>query len=118
MGILYQETGQIEEPKQTFDNTVKRPMKFSPLNRLTELYLETGRKEEARVLAEKILDKQVKIPSLITISIKSKMRNLLNELDSLNDSPQLIESDMKPTTISSWQNCLLDLRTPRALLPT
>ena len=92
------------------------PVKFMPLYRLTELYLETGRKEDARVLAEKILDKQVKIPSLVISSIKSKMRNLLNELDSLNDSPQLIESDMKPTTISSWQDCLLDLRTPRALL--
>ena len=70
------------------------PVKFMPLYQLTELYLETWRKEDARVLAEKILDKQVKIPSLVTSSIKSKMRNLLNELDSLNDSPQLIESDM------------------------
>jgi hypothetical protein len=86
MGILYQETGQIEEPKQTFDNTVKRPMKFSPLNRLTELYLETGRKEEARVLAQKILDKKVKIPSSVINNIKNKMRNLLNEPDSLNNS--------------------------------
>ena len=93
------------------------PALFLPLYRLSVLYLETGRKEDARVLAEKILDKQVKIPSLVISSIKSKMRNLLNELDSLNDSPQLIESDMKPTTISSWQDCLLDLRTPRALLP-
>ncbi|WP_298645825.1 hypothetical protein [uncultured Proteiniphilum sp.] len=46
------------------------------------------------------------------------MRNLLNEADSLDDSPQINKSDMKPTTTSSWQECLFDLRTPRALLPT
>jgi hypothetical protein len=93
-------------------------VKFMPLYRLTELYLETGRKEEARVLAKKILDKKVKIPSPVINSIKNKMRNLLNKPDSLNSSSQLINHDMKPTTTSSWQDCLWDLRTPRALLPT
>jgi len=43
---------------------------------------------------------------------------LLNEQDSLNDSPKLIEYNMKPATTSSWQDCLPDPRTPRALLPT
>lgn len=94
------------------------PVKFIPLYQLTELYLETGRKEEARVLAQKILDKKVKIPSPVISSIKSKMRNLLNEPDSLDDSTQLIKSDMKTTVTSSWQDCLLDPRIPMALLPT
>lgn len=66
------------------------PVKFMPLYQLTELYLKTGRKEEARVLAQKILDKKVKIPSPVINSIKNKMRNLLNEPYSLNDSPKLI----------------------------
>ena len=78
----------------------------------------TGRREEARVLAQKILDKKVKILSPVINNIKSKMRNLLNKPDSLNDSSQLINHDMKPTATSSWQDCLMDLRTPRALLPT
>lgn len=36
----------------------------------------TGRREEARVLAQKILDKKVKILSPVINNIKSKMRNL------------------------------------------
>jgi|LSQX01.1.fsa_nt_gb O-antigen ligase len=94
------------------------PVKFIPLYQLSELYQETGRKEEARVLAKKILDKKVKIPSPVINSIIIKMRNLLNEPDSLDDSIQLIKSDMRTTVSSSWQDCLLDPRIPRALLPT
>ena len=94
------------------------PMKFMPLYQLTELYLKTEQEEEAQVLAQKILDKKVKIPSPVINSIKIKMRNLLNEPDSLNNPPQIIHHDMKPTITSSWQDCLLDPRTPRALLPT
>ncbi|MCE5204770.1 MAG: O-antigen ligase family protein [Porphyromonadaceae bacterium] len=94
------------------------PVKFMPLYQLTELYLKTGRKEEARVLTQKILDKNVKVPSPVINSIKIKMRNLLNVPDSLDDSTQLIKSDIKTTVTSSWQDYLLDPRIPRALLPT
>lgn len=94
------------------------PVKFMPLYQLTGLYMETGRKEEARVLAQKILDKKIKIPSPVINSIKNKMRSLLNDPDSLNDSSRLIKSNINSTTTTSWQDCLLDFRTPRALLPT
>ncbi|NLX66306.1 MAG: hypothetical protein GXZ19_05970, partial [Bacteroidales bacterium] len=94
------------------------PIKFMPLYQLTELYLKTGQKLEARRLAQKILDKKVKVPSQVINSIKSKMRNLLNESDSLNDSSQMIIHDFNPITTFQWQDCPLDLRTPRALLPT
>lgn len=94
------------------------PVKFMPLYQLTELYLKTGQKLEARRLAQKILDKKVKVPSQVINSIKSKMRNLLNESDSLNDSSQMIIHDFNPITTFQWQDCPLDLRTPRALLPT
>jgi len=94
------------------------PVKFMPLYRLTELYLETGRKEDAQVVAQKIMDKKIKIPSPIIKGIKNKMRNLLNELDSLNDSSQINKFDTKSTMISSGQNHLLDSQIPRALLPT
>ncbi|MDR0368666.1 MAG: O-antigen ligase family protein [Bacteroidales bacterium] len=95
------------------------PVKFMPLYRLAELYIETGRKEEARVLAQKILDKTVKVSSPVISSIKRKMQSLLKEPDkSLNDSSQIIHHDMKPTITSSWQDCLPNRTTPRALLPT
>ncbi len=64
------------------------PVKFMPLYLLAELYQETGRTEEARVLAQKIMDKKVKIPSPVISSIKNKMRNLLNEPDSMDNSSQ------------------------------
>ena len=63
-------------------------VKFMPLYQLTELYLETGRKDEAHVLAHKILNKKVKIHSALISSIKNKMRKLLNETEGLDDSQQ------------------------------
>lgn len=63
------------------------PVKFMPLYRLTELYLETGRKDDAHVLAHKILNKKVKIHSALISSIKNKMQKLLNEAESWDDTP-------------------------------
>jgi O-antigen ligase len=77
------------------------PVKFIPLYRLTELYLETGQKEKARILAQKILDKKVKVPSPVIDRIKSKMRKLLDEPDSFNDPSYLINQNMKLITILS-----------------
>jgi len=57
------------------------PVKFMPLYRLTELYIETGQNEEARVLAQKIVNKPVKVPSPAINSIKTKMTKFLNEPD-------------------------------------
>ena len=49
------------------------PVKFMPLYQLTELYLKTERKEDALILAQKIVDKEVKVSSpIISISIKCK----------------------------------------------
>ena len=53
------------------------PVKFMPLYKLVELYLTTGRDEEARNLAQKILDKEVKINSLTIHSIKNKMATII-----------------------------------------
>lgn len=106
-----------ETEKHLKKATAMCPVKFMPLYLLTDLYLETGRKEEAWVLSKKILDKKVKVPSPVINSIKNKMRNLLNEPEILKDTPQTIKSNMKSTTLL-WQDCFLDSRTPRALLPT
>lgn len=88
------------------------PAKFMPLYNLVDLYLETGRKEEMEILAQTILNKSVKVPSLLINSIKSKMRKLLNKPDKSNDL------DKELVISLSWQDCFLDFRTPRALLPT
>ena len=55
------------------------PVKFMPLYQLTELYLETGRKDEAQELAQIILDKEVKIASPVINSIKNKMGKMLDD---------------------------------------
>ncbi|HBK31769.1 MAG TPA: hypothetical protein DDZ96_06055 [Porphyromonadaceae bacterium] len=94
------------------------PVKFMPLYRLAEFYKTTGRNGEARKIAQIITDKKIKIPSPIINSIKNKMQNLLNEPDSVNDSPQRITSDKTTTSYFSWQEHLLKDRPPRALLPT
>ena len=54
------------------------PNRFMPLYRLAEIYMVTGRETEARDLAERILAKEVKIPSATVTAIKSKMRELIN----------------------------------------
>ncbi|HBL32596.1 MAG TPA: hypothetical protein DDZ96_02100 [Porphyromonadaceae bacterium] len=94
------------------------PVKFMPLYRLAELYRETGRKGEAQVLALKILNKAVKIPSPVINSIQNKMQNLLNDTDSANDSSHIIKSDKKSPPAFSWQDHLLKDKPPKALLPT
>ncbi len=113
---------QMQQYKQTEDYLKKAtamcPVKFMPLYRLVMLYSETEREEEAIILAQKVLDKKIKVPSAIINSIKNKMRNLLDESGRLNGSLQTINHIMKPTITTSWQDCFLDLRTPRALLPT
>ncbi len=84
---------QLQQHDET-ENQLKQaaamcPVKFMPLYKLAELYVETGRKEEARGLAKKIMNKKVKIASPVINGIKNKMRKLLNETDSLNDLSQV-----------------------------
>ena len=94
------------------------PVKFMPLFQLTKLYQETERQEEAQELAQIILDKEVKIASPVINSIKNKMRYLLNELSNLSDLSQIVKSKMELTATYSWQDYLLDVRIPKAILPT
>jgi O-antigen ligase len=53
------------------------PNRFMPLYQLTLLYMETNRNNEALILAQHIVDKEVKIPSSTVNAIKNKMRQLL-----------------------------------------
>jgi tetratricopeptide (TPR) repeat protein len=56
------------------------PGRFMPLYQLVELYKTTDRMNEAITLAQKILDKKVKIPSPTVNAIKNKMKQMLEEL--------------------------------------
>jgi hypothetical protein len=90
------------------------PVKFMPLYRLAELYKTTGRNGESRKIAQIITDKKIKIPSPVINSIQNKMQILLKEPESVNDSSQIMKSDKKSLTYSSWKEHLLKDRPPRA----
>lgn len=52
------------------------PIRFYPLYLLAKLYEESGQKEKARVMAEIILKKEIKVPSTAIKEIKQEMNNL------------------------------------------
>lgn len=62
------------------------PVKFMPLYCLAELYLTTNRYDEARILALKILDKEVKVSSPTVNKIKKEMQIIIDTQDYVNDS--------------------------------
>ena len=53
------------------------PVRFYPLYLQAKLYEESGQNEKAKVLAKKILNKKVKIPSTAIEEIKAAMKKLL-----------------------------------------
>ena len=55
------------------------PVKFMPLYSLTKIYYVIGRKDEAIHLAEKIINKPIKISSTTIIAIQRDMIRLLEE---------------------------------------
>ncbi len=55
------------------------PNRFIPLYRLGNLYKDTGRQAKARLLAQVIIKKQVKIISPEVMSIKAEMKGLVKE---------------------------------------
>ena len=55
------------------------PGRFMPLYQLVEMYIATGRADDAKALAQKIVDMEVKIPSSTVTVIKHKMRELLGQ---------------------------------------
>lgn len=59
------------------------PVKFMPLYKLTELYVETDQNGKALFLAQQIMNKEVKVTSPTISSIKNKMQKLLDETNSI-----------------------------------
>lgn len=54
------------------------PARFIPLYKLATVYRATGRTDEARALAQRILDKEMKVPSSIVYAIRHEMRQLVD----------------------------------------
>ena len=95
------------------------PVKFVPLYELANLYLAMGRFVEALTLAQKILDKEIKIPSTTIHSIKNRMLELLDGRDSINlpAEAQGRDNDVSQTKTPSGQDFLPALQTPAGRLP-
>lgn len=54
------------------------PARFMPLYKLATVYQATGRTDEARAQAQRILDKEIKVPSPIVYAIRHEMRQLVD----------------------------------------
>lgn len=59
------------------------PVKFMPPYKIAELYIKTEQKEDALILAQQIVNKEVKVPSSTITSIKNKMQALLDDSNSV-----------------------------------
>lgn len=70
---------QYDEAEQAFDQAAAMcPNRFMPLYKLAMLYTATGREAKARNLAERILAKEIKIPSATVTAIRYEMRRLID----------------------------------------
>jgi O-antigen ligase len=94
------------------------PVKFVPLYELATLYLAAGQTGKALTLAQKIVDKEIKIPSATVHAIKNRMRELLNGQDTgASAEAQGRNKDVSPTKIPTGQDFLSALQTPEGRLP-
>jgi tetratricopeptide (TPR) repeat protein len=94
------------------------PGRFMPLYELTELYTATGRTDEARTLAQQIVDKKVKIPSATVHAIKQKMRELIDREEGITVPASESRTDVEPINKTQpGQGHLLENETPKELLP-
>jgi tetratricopeptide (TPR) repeat protein len=115
----YKELGRYDEVEKHLKLAASMcPGRFMPLYELTELYTATGRTDEARTLAQQIIDKKVKIPSTTIHAIKQKMRELIDREDGINVPASESRTDVEPINkIQSRQDNLLENETPKELLP-
>lgn len=77
----YQKTSDITNALEIYRNaSYMIPARFLPLFRIFEIYKETGQNDLAQKWAEKILNKQVKIPSVTVSYIQNEAKSFLNTL--------------------------------------
>jgi hypothetical protein len=89
-----------------------------PLYELTELYTATGRTDEARTLAQQIVDKKVKIPSATVHAIKQKMQKLIDRKEEIHVPASESRTDVEPINKTQpGQGHLLENETPKEPQP-
>lgn len=77
----YQKSNNISKALEIYSNaSYMIPARFLPLFRIFEIYKETGHNDLAQQWAEKILYKQVKIPSVTVSYIQNEAKSFLNTL--------------------------------------
>ena len=82
----YKELGKYTEAEKHLKTAAAMcPARFMPLYELVKLYQVTGRSDEAMVLAKKIIDKDVKIPSSTVIEIVNEMKRFLETKETSHD---------------------------------
>jgi tetratricopeptide (TPR) repeat protein len=115
----YKELGMYDETEKHYKLAAGMcPGRFMPLYKLTELYTATGRIEEARTLAQQIVDKKVKIPSVTVHAIKRKMRELIDREEGINVPASENRTDVESfNETQPRQGNLLENETPKELFP-
>ena len=73
------------------------PVRFMPLYELAKLYDDAGRKDETLAMAKKIIDKDVKIPSLAITGIKNEMRQFIEAHEATANEPASVDHTLKPS---------------------
>lgn len=80
LGYNYEQLDSLKHAEKHYYLAHKMvPVKFMPLYSLAKLYDRTGQKKNAYMLAEEIINKEVKIPSLKINRIKNEMRQLISK---------------------------------------
>lgn len=80
LGDCYQATGQIEKATQAYTKAHNiNPAKLYPEYLLVKMYYRVGKQEEAKALARKILNKQIKVASLAVNEIFAEMQTILKD---------------------------------------
>ena len=93
------------------------PSRFMPLYALAKLYEAMGRRDDALALADKIIDKDVKIPSAMVIAIKNAMRRLIEEQEASNNPESEPQTGSEPEKDKPRQGETPKVRPNGATLP-
>ncbi len=74
----YRKTKQYPEAEQHFKTAAAMcPARFMPLYKLFKIYTETGETDKARIMAGRILAKEVKVPSPLVSAIQQEVQDWL-----------------------------------------
>ena len=86
LGNNYKALGKHTEAEQAYLHAFNMPpSRFYPLYLLAKLYNETGQKEKAVAMANKVMGKEVKIKSTAVEEIQEEMRKIIEKQNNTQD---------------------------------